>query len=439
MAKVWEKKGAGKLDPVIESYTVGSDWLLDGKLFRYEVEATVAHSKMLQAIGILTESERDSVVGECERLLEKYGGTIELTVADEDIHSKLENLLTEALGDVGKKVHTGRSRNDQVLVVMRLYEKERVASIATRTMNFIEALIELYDRDGSVILPGYTHTKQGMLTTAGAWAHAFVESVLDDLAILDSVYRLIDQNPLGTASGYGAPVALDRQMTTELLGFARTQESAIYAHNSRGKFEAVIVDSLWNIQNDLARMARDLIQYNMDELGFVTASDAVTTGSSIMPQKRNLDPCELVRARTSVLAGYSVQLKTLVAGLTSGYHRDLQETKEPVMRSFDIVESSLEAMTVVVRNVRFEAAAVKRALTPGIFATDIAFAETAKGAPFRDAYRIAAGSIETIVVNDAAIEASLDARVSPGSPKTLTRETLVQGLETVQAVWGGRI
>ncbi len=438
MGKVWEKKNAGSLDPVVESYTVGQDWLLDGRLFGYEVEATVAHAKMLYSIGILSEKEADSIEKECSRLLAQFGNTIELKVSDEDIHSKLEHLLTAALGETGKKVHTGRSRNDQVLVVLRLYMKDRIAAVAGKTIGMVRKLAGLFAGEGKKVLPGYTHTKQAMLITAGTWAHAFAGSAFDNLAVLDSAYRLVDQNPLGAGSGFGVPIPLDREMTTDLLGFSRVQENVVYAQNSRGKFEAFVVDVLWQIQCDLSRMAADLIQYNMDELAYLVASDSITTGSSIMPQKRNLDPCELLRARGSVLLACSTQIKSILAGLTSGYHRDLQETKEPLMKAFETVESSLDVMTVVLGNIRFDEEAVKRLLTPGIFATDIAFKEVGKGVPFRDAYRIAAERIAEIEVNDQTIAASIDERVSPGSPKTLTMESLDMGIQAAEAVWGSR-
>lgn len=419
MARMWQKSAQLSLDPVVEAFCVGQDYLLDGRLFRYELWASLAHARMLETIGILNDSELTAVKKEIQALYKKYGGTITMSVSDEDIHSRLEALLIEAIGDTGKKIHTGRSRNDQVQVVTRLYMKDSLLRIAEIYKEYLNNLCSFLERENGRILPGYTHTKQAMLMTAGFWAAGFIESGLDNLRVIENTLSIIDCNPLGSGSGFGVPVPLDRSMTSELLGFSRVQQSPQYVQNSRGKFEGQVIDSLWNIMNDYSRMAADLLLFNMDELLFIETDAAVTTGSSIMPQKRNLDVMELMRARASVMQSYSSTVKTISSGILSGYNRDVQETKEPLVRALDLAEQSIAAVNVVLEHISFNDEAVRKALSGGIFATDVAFKAVAEGMPFRDAYRKAAESIDTIKVNETTIQNSIKERVSPGSPATV--------------------
>jgi argininosuccinate lyase len=419
MSKVWQKQSASGLNPIIEKYTAGSDPFWDGKLLKYELAASAAHSEMLFKIGILNKEELSSIRKEISSLYKQYGDEITLSVEDEDIHSKVENLLTASIGETGKKLHTGRSRNDQALTVIRLFEKESLFKAALEYCAFLENLIRLAQNEGEKILPGYTHTKQAMLINVKFWLSAFIEAGLDNLSFLKSVLSLIDANPLGSASGFGAPLALDRKMTAEALGFASVMKNAMHVQNSRGKQEGLVIDVLWCMMADFSRLASDLLLFNMDELLFVKTSDAITTGSSIMPQKRNLDVMELVRAKTSTMLSYSCTVKNISSGIVSGYNRDLQETKEPVFKAFELISDTIKAVTVVIQNVEFDEAAVKQRLSKGIFATDIAFESTQKGVPFREAYKIAAQKIESIEVNEKTIRESLDKRISEGSPKTI--------------------
>lgn len=432
MAKVWEKDNGNKLNPIIEDYEVGADYLLDGMLWKYELAASAAHARMLHSINILTDKELSDVEAEIKRLYKEHGDTIKLEVSDEDIHSKLENMLTTKLGEVGKKIHTGRSRNDQVLVITRLFEKDSLIKIALKYIDFIRKLIEFAEKEGDKILPGYTHTKQAMLQTVKMWATAFVEAGIDNLFVLDNTIELIDANPLGTGSGFGVPVALDRVMTTELLGFGRIAENPAYAQNSRGKLEGIIIDSFWNIMHDYSRIASDLLLFNMDELGFLKTNNAITTGSSIMPQKRNLDVMELVRARTTAMLAYANTVKTVATGRITGYHRDLQETKEPLFKAINLIQTSIEAVTVVFDNIEFDEDAIKKSLTKGIFATDIAFKAVGDGMPFRDAYKLAATSIDGITIDDETIRESIDERVSLGSHITIDLSDYTSILDAVQ-------
>ncbi|MCX7882997.1 MAG: argininosuccinate lyase [Brevinematales bacterium] len=434
MAKVWEK-GGERLHPLIEAYEVGQDYLLDGRLYFYEMAASLAHAAMLSSIGVLSEKEYNDIRRVITDLFRHYGRTLQLAVSDEDIHSKLENQLTETLGEVGKKIHTGRSRNDQVMVVLRLYEKDHIISVARKGVKLLRIMADLGETYYHTVVPGYTHTKQAMLMTVGFWMAGFIEMGMDNLAHLEAIYRLIDANPLGTGSGFGVPLPLDREMTTRLLGFGRVAYSPLAVQNSRGKIEAMIVDALWNWMHDGSRLAADLLTWNMDELLFIETNPAITTGSSLMPQKRNLDVMELVRARASLVQGYSQQIKSITTGLLSGYNRDMQETKEPLMRSFDIVSETLDALAIVLENIRFQEENIQKALSKGIFATDLVFDAVKSGVPFRDAYRYAAGKIETLEVSEKTIKESLEKRVSPGSPLTYRYEDLRAQIHTQEIFW----
>lgn len=419
-SKIWQKSGSEKLDPEVEKFEVGSDQLYDGKLFRYELASTRAHAKMLTSIGVLTTGELTRISSEIRSLYHKYGDEIVLKISDEDIHSKLENLLVLSLGDLGKKIHTGRSRNDQVITVMRLFEKEQILRTGLLVSDLIDVLLKFMKKEGEKVLPGYTHTKQAMLVNVKFWAASFIEALLDDQQVLTDTLKLIDSNPLGSGSGFGIPLPLDRKMTAELLGFSRVQLNPMAVQNSRGKYESLILDALWHIMNDCSRIAADLLTFNMDELLFVNTNASITTGSSIMPQKRNLDIMELVRARSRTMLSYSMNVKNIVSGMISGYNRDLQETKEPVFRAFDLVRDTIKVMSVTFRNIRFDEDAVKSHLSKGLFATDLAFQAVADGIPFRDAYRHAANKMENIAVDDETIDDSIDRRVSPGSPRTVS-------------------
>jgi len=434
MAKVWEK-GGEKLHPLVESYEVGQDYLLDGKLYFYEMAASLAHAAMLHRIHVLSDKEYTDIKTTIIKLFEQHGRTIPLSTSDEDIHSKLEHQLTEALGDVGKKLHTGRSRNDQVMVVLRLYEKDHLLSIAKKALNLLRVMADLGETHFRTILPGYTHTKQAMLMTVGFWMAGFIEMGMDNLSHLEFIYKLIDANPLGTGSGFGVPLPLDRSMTERLLGFGRTQYSPLAVQNSRGKTEAMIIDALWDWMHDGSRLAADLLTWNMDELLFIETSSAITTGSSLMPQKRNLDVMELVRARASVVQSYSMQVKSITTGLLSGYNRDMQETKEPLMRSFEIVSDTLEVLAIVLENIRFNTENITRALSRGIFATDLVFDAVKSGVPFRDAYRHAARHIDTLEVSEKTIQESLEKRVSPGSPLTYDYGALRGEIDRWEHFW----
>ena len=385
-SKLWAKEH--RLDKQVEEYTVGEDYLLDQQLVRYDCLASIAHVKMLGRIGILEGKEVERLVEELNRITQlDETGEFPILPEHEDCHTAIEYHLTEQLGDLGKKIHTGRSRNDQVAAALRLYYKDRLDECKTLVSQLVQSIERFVARCGEVELPGYTHTRKAMPSSVGMWAESFVESMHDNLRLFDVAVELIDQSPLGTGAGYGVPLDLDRGYTAELLGFARVQENPVYTQNSRGKFEATILHALTQVMFDLNKMATDLIVFSMPELGYFELPEELCTGSSIMPQKRNPDVLELVRATYHLVLACEFQVKNTVANLLSGYNRDLQLTKGPTMRGLKATEESLSVMALVFEKLRVDRDACAVGLTDEVYATERVYELVKQGVPFREAYR----------------------------------------------------
>ena len=378
-----------EIDRSILEFTVGDDYLLDQRLVKYDCRASIAHAEMLCSIGALTQDETDRLVEGLKTIIE-LSDNDEFTIepSQEDCHTAIEDWLTNECGEIGKKIHLGRSRNDQILTALRLYEKDALDTIADKLSGFREALALSIDEHGDVLLPGYTHMRRAMPTTVGTWLGAFSDAAEDDARLLDIARGLIDQSPLGTGAGFGVPVfQLDRALTAEKLGFARVQENPIYAQMSRGKFEATLLHVLGQIAFDLNRLACDLILFSTQEFGFLKLPEEFCTGSSIMPQKKNPDVLELVRAYYQVVVGEEVKLRGLIGNLTSGYHRDLQLMKAPVFKAFDVTDRCLAVMTAVIPRVIIDEEACAAAMSDELYATEEAYRLVEEGVPFRDAYR----------------------------------------------------
>ena len=326
----------------------------------------------------------------------RWKQTHEFTIApsDEDVHTSIENYLAATAGVAGKKIHMARSRNDQVLVDLRLYGKEQLHEVADKLCHLCAALLEFAGTHADVPMPGYTHMQRAMLSSLGLWAASFAESLLDDEQLLATAYTLNDQSPLGSAAGYGVPIAIDRQYTADLLGFSRVQHNVIYVQNSRGKIEAAIVQALAQIMLDLSKLAQDILLFTTVEYGFFTMPQELCTGSSIMPQKRNLGVMELVRARTQTMLALQQQILGIVSGLPSGYNMDYQETKRPFMEALDLVQDSLDICTLVVSSLGVNTERLAAACTFELFAADRAYElTTTANLPFRDAYRIVGAEV----------------------------------------------
>lgn len=384
--KLWEK--GGRLDPRVEKFTVGDDPELDLELVEYDCRASIAHTRALRKAGILSPAETRRLEQELRNIIALHKKKkFKIRVEDEDCHTAIENHLTRKLGAAGKKIHAGRSRNDQVLAALRLYSREKVNRIEGSLRSLIDVLSRLGRRYRDASMPGYTHSRKAMPYTVGRYFAAFADAFRDDLRLLEFVSRLTDQNPLGSAAGYGSRLELDRGLTTRLLGFRRTQQNPLYAQNSRGKFESIILAGLSQVMLDVQRLATDLVLFGMEEFGFFRLPDAFCTGSSIMPQKKNPDVLELSRASCAAVHASYLQVIETVKGLPSGYHRDLQSTKEPFMRGLRKTQETVDIMTLVLRSLRVDLGKCCEACTEEIRSADRALAMVKKGTAFRDAYR----------------------------------------------------
>src|SRR5438552_6570246 len=393
MTKLWQK--GYRLNEQVERFEGAQNSALDTSLIRHDVWGSLAHAATLRHIGILKDAEYQALKDALRSILElEQEQAFTVSPADEDVHTSVENYLVAKAGAAGKKIHMARSRNDQVLVDLRLYGKEQLHSIAAKLCELCTALLDFADTHADVPMPGYTHMQRAMLSSVGLWASSFSEALLDDEQLLSSAYHLNDQCPLGSAAGYGVPLDIDRQYSSDLLGFSRVQQHVIYVQNSRGKIEAAIVQALAQIMLDLSKLAQDILLFTTVEYGFFQMPQELCTGSSIMPQKRNLGVMELVRARTQTMLALQQQILGIVSGLPSGYNMDYQETKRPFIEALDLVQESLEICTLVVSKLEVNVEHLIAACTFELFAADRAYelASVAK-LPFRDAYRIVGAEV----------------------------------------------
>ena len=384
--KLWNESNLNK---EIEDFTVGEDYILDQKLVKYDCLASIAHAKMLGKIGILKKKEVKKLVKELDNIIElDRKGKFKIKKEQEDCHTAIENYLTRKLGDLGKKIHTGRSRNDQVLVALRLYYREKLNENKRLITKLIQTFKKFLRRYGKIKLPGYTHTRKAMPSSVALWGNSFIDSMKDSLKILNLALELINQSPLGTGPGYGMPyLKLDRRFTAKLLGFKKVQRNPIYTQNSRGKFESTILHALSQIMFDLNKIATDLIIFSMPEFGYFEIPKEFCTGSASMPQKRNPDALELVRAKYHTLTAYEFQIKNTISNLLSGYSRDLQLTKEPVMKGLELTKENLSIMNLIISGLKVNRENCQKALTGEVFATEEVYQLVKKGVPYREAYR----------------------------------------------------
>jgi argininosuccinate lyase len=384
---LWDK--GRKTDDDVLAFSAGEEYVLDRRLVPYDCRASIAHARMLQRIGVLSAHETDALVRGLEQVVELSSkGDFVIRPEQEDCHTAIEEWLTAHVGPAGAKIHLGRSRNDQVLTALRLYEKSALDEVRRALQGLADALRSAAKTHAEVPMPGYTHMQRAMPATAGMWLAAFADAAADDLSLLDAVALLIDQSPLGTGAGFGVPVfTLDREYTAGLLGFRSVQQNPIYTQMSRGKFEGAILNVLSQITFVLNRLAADLMLFTTREFGFVSLPEEYCTGSSIMPQKKNPDVLELVRAKYHVVVAEEFQIKSLIGNLMSGYQRDLGLTKKPLFDAFDATLASLEMMTRLVPRMKIDAAACAAAMSPEIYATEEAYRLVQEGAAFRDAYR----------------------------------------------------
>ncbi|HUU90616.1 MAG TPA: argininosuccinate lyase [Phycisphaerae bacterium] len=399
MAKLWDKGYA--IDPEIEQFTVGEDHLLDRALVRADCLGSAAHATMLAKVGILKAAERDRLLKGLKAVLKDFAaGRFAIRPEQEDVHTAVEEYLTKKLGALGKKLHTGRSRNDQVLVDLRLWGKERLHVLAERVIALVRALAAFAKQHEFVPMPGRTHMQIAMPSSLGLWAGAWAEALLDDLELLKAAHTLTDQSPLGSGAAYGSALPLDRHVVADLLGFAKVQNNVLYCANSRGKAELATLQACAQVMVDLSRLATDLAIGSTPEFGYFRIPKELCTGSSMMPQKRNPCGLELVRAKAAAVLGAEGQIAGILRALPSGYNRDVQETKGPFMRGVEATAGSLSVMRLTFEKLEVIEENLRAGFPPEIYATDRALELVADGVPFRDAYRRVAAHLEELSDRD---------------------------------------
>lgn len=387
MKKLWQKNKT-KLNNLVEAFETKDDLLLDQKLIKYDVLGSIAHAKMLFKINILTSEELSKLEQGLNKIVKlDKAGEFNLEYGDEDIHTKIENFLTEKYGEVGKKIHTARSRNDQVLTALRLYNKNELEEVQKYLLALIQSFHKFAKKYGNIPMPGYSHMQKAMPSSVSLWSESFKDSLLDDLSLVKAVYKVNNQSPLGSAAGFGVSIKLDKQYTAKLLGFEKVQENSLYCQNSRGKIEAAILAGLISILSTINKFATDLMIFTTSEFDFFKVSGDLTTGSSIMPQKKNLDIAELLRSKVHLVLGNYVQIVSLSSNLISGYNRDIQDSKKPLMESLEITLDSLIVAKVLLENITPNKSALKNAMSEELFATEKALKLVLEGESFRDAYQ----------------------------------------------------
>jgi len=385
---LWQKSNI-TTDPQVHAFTVGEDYLLDQKLVKYDVLGSLAHARMLLKIDLLKNFEYEKIKQILFSIFQKAEkGEFKITQKEEDMHTAIENRLIKDAGSLGKKIHTGRSRNDQILTALKLFAKNESLKIELEALTLAQNFIDFAIKYEYIPLPGYTHTRLAMPSSMGQWAGAFAEGLLDDLKLLHSAFDYIDSCPLGSAAGYGVNIPLDREFTAELLGFKKVQINTLACANSRGKSEAVIISALAQISITLSKWASDLIWFSMPTFGFFIIPEEATTGSSIMPQKKNPDVLELIRAQSGLAIGALNQVQNIINSLISGYHRDFQLTKKPFLETIQNIYASLNIANKIMPKIKVDAEKCSTAFAPEIFAADAANELVLeKNLPFRDAYR----------------------------------------------------
>ena len=392
-SKLWEKNY--EVNHEIERFTVGRDREMDLFLAPYDVLGSMAHITMLESIGLLTAEELKVLLSELKDIyaLCKRGEFV-IEEGVEDVHSQVELMLTRRLGDMGKKIHSGRSRNDQVLVDLKLFTRQQLKDVAEETKSLFDELIAKSERYKEVLMPGYTHLQVAMPSSFGLWFGAYAESLTDDMLFLQAAYRMTNRNPLGSAAGYGSSFPLDRSMTTRLLGFDSMDYNVVYAQMGRGKMERNVAFAIATVAGTLAKLAFDACLFNSQNFSFIRLPKECTTGSSIMPHKKNPDVFELIRAKSNKLQGLPTQVTLIMNNLPSGYFRDLQIIKEVFLPAFDELKDCLQMTAYIVNKMEVEKHILDNTLYDPIFSVEEVNRLAAAGMPFRDAYKKVGMDIE---------------------------------------------
>ena len=384
--KLWEK--SVQVDKDIERYTIGRDREMDLYLAPFDVLGSMAHITMLESIGLLEKSELEVLLKEMKSIYQDAcAGNFEIEEGIEDVHSQVELLLTRRLGDIGKKIHSGRSRNDQVLIDLKLYMRHEIKEVVAESVKLFEMLQKQSEAYKHVLMPGYTHLQVAMPSSFGLWFGAYAESLADDLQVLQAAYKVVNRNPLGSAAGYASSFPLNRQMTTDLLGFDSMAYNVVYAQMGRGKTERVVAQALGGIAATLAKLAFDACMYSSQNFGFIKLHDAFTTGSSIMPHKKNPDVFELTRAKCNKIQAVPEQVMMICNNLPSGYFRDLQIIKEVFLPTFDELKDILRMVTLMMEHITVNEHILDDSRYDLMFSVEEVNRLATEGMPFRDAYK----------------------------------------------------
>ncbi len=391
--KLWQKKF--NTHQKIEAFTVGDDRELDLYLAKYDVIASMAHAKMLGNVGLITLDEVKLLVSELEKIGKSIDqGTFIIETDFEDVHSKIEFLLTRELGDTGKKIHAARSRNDQVLVAIQLYLKNEIAEIKELVKDLFEVLINLAEKHKNTLLPGYTHLQIAMPSSFGLWFSGYAESLIDDVILLQAAIKIVDQNPLGSAAGYGSSFPIDRAFTTQELGFETMKFNVIAAQMSRGKSEKITAFALSSVAATLAKFSMDICLYMSQNFDFISFPNELTTGSSIMPHKKNPDVFELIRGKCNKIQAVPNQLALLTTNLPGGYHREMQLTKEIIIPAIQDLKASLDMMIFSIQNILVKEHILEDKKYDYLYSVETLNQKVLSGIPFREAYKQIGEAIE---------------------------------------------
>lgn len=394
--KLWQKDNAKKTDEIIEKFTVGKDRELDLKLAQFDLFGSMAHAIMLADIELLEKQELDILLSECKLMykIDINQGKFEINEGIEDVHSQIEYNLTQKIGDIGKKIHSGRSRNDQVLVDLKMYFRDRIENITNLTNELFENLIAQSEANKDVLLPGYTHLQIAMPSSFGLWFGAYAESLVDDLIALQAVFKVVNKNPLGSGAGYGSSFPLKRKMTAELLGFDDLNYNVVYAQMTRGKSEYMLASAITNLAATISRLAMDVCLYNSQNFGFLKLPEDMTTGSSIMPHKKNPDVAELLRGKANKLKAITTEIAFVQSNLPSGYHREFQILKEVIFPAIDEIEECLTISAYMVKHLKVSKDLLVDPKFDLIFSVENVNQMVIEGMPFRDAYKAIGMQIE---------------------------------------------
>ena len=431
MAKLWEKNYS--LDSMMESFTVRNDYILDEELVLSDVLGSAAQAKGLGRIGILTDDEVKALLEELSCIARaRMEGKFPITLSDEDCHTAIEGWLTRKLGDTGKKIHTGRSRNDQVQTALRLYMRESALKLCSEALSFAESLMVLAGDNVDTPMPGRTHMQIAMPSSVALWALSYAEELMDESSMLLDLYKVLDQSPLGSAASYGVTLPLDREYTASLMGFGKVQNNVLYANNSRGKFEAFFLDHAEYLALTASKLSQDLMLFTLPEFGYFSLPEELCTGSSIMPQKKNPDGLELARSRTSLVSSCSIRVKSIIKALPSGYNRDFQDTKEPLIQGFRATEELLLIMSKMVSKLTVHKDNLIKACVPELYATDRVMEKVLAGGNFRDSYKSVGLNLGEVEADSDPV-ASLKKRTSTGTAGNLGLEKDKEALEAMKA------